>query len=252
MRTWSTGEVSKMAGVTARTLRHYDAIGLLAPAHTGHGGLRRYGHGELLRLQQILLLRRLDLPLETIADILDGGTDQLEALRRHADQLADERGRLDRLAASVDATIRQLEEGNHMEPQTWFDGFDSATQARYRAQARRRWGDAAVDAGESAIKQMSPAQRGAIPARFQDLHTRLAALLKAGSNPDSDEAQAVVGEHYRFIAELWGTEPTAQAYRGLGEVYTDESAFRAMYEAIAPGLADYLRRAMDHYAGAER
>lgn len=250
MRTWSTAEVVKLAGVTARSLRHYDAIGLLPPASVGHGGIRRYGQAELLRLQQILLLRRLGLGLETIEAILSGGLDTVTALKRHAEQLITERERLEALAATVDDTIRQLEGGRPMAPETWFEGLDDDRQREWAAEARRRWGDAAVDAGDAAVRAMSPAERAAIPARFDDLHRRLAALSDEG-RPAADAAvQAVVGEHYRFIAELWGTEPTGAAYRGLGELYCDDPAFRATYDQVAAGLAQYLREAMAHYAQA--
>ncbi|WP_026931624.1 MerR family transcriptional regulator [Glycomyces tenuis] len=248
MRTWTTAEVSKMAGISPRTLRHYDAIGLLEPAATGHGGMRHYGHRELLRLQQILLLRRLGLALETIGDILDGGLDTVAALRRHAEQLEGERERLDRLAATVDDTIRQLEGGQPMAPETWFEGLDAGRQSEYEAEARRRWGDAVVDAGERAVKQMSPAERARIPARFEEIHQRLAARMEAGDGSGDDAVQAIVADHYRFMERLWGTAPTAEAYKGLGSLYTDDPAFTATYDAVAHGLAAYLRDAMHAWA----
>ncbi|WP_199036647.1 MerR family transcriptional regulator [Glycomyces salinus] len=250
MRTWSTAEVVKLAGVTARTLRHYDAIGLLAPASVGHGGIRRYGQTELLRLQQILLLRRLGLGLETIDQILTGGLETVDALKRHAEQLTDERERIDALAATVDDTIRQLEGGRPMAPETWFEGLDDARRREWEAEARRRWGDAAVDAADAAIRQMSPAERAAIPAKFEQFHRRLAALDSEGAAAADERVQAVIAEHYRFIAELWGTEPTGEAYRGLGALYCDDPAFRETYDEVAVGLAAYLREAMDHYAEA--
>jgi MerR family transcriptional regulator, thiopeptide resistance regulator len=250
MRTWSTAEVSRLAGVTSRTLRHYDAIGLLEPAATGHGGLRRYGEGELLRLQQILLLRRLDLRLDVIAEILDGALPEVEALRRHAERLAEERERLDRLAATVADTIRQLEGDQTMTPETWFDGLDAGKRVEYEAEARRRWGDAAVDASDTAVKAMTPEERRAIPAKFEDLHRRLAELRNAGEAASSDAAQTVVAEHYRFMATIWGTAPTAEAYKGLGALYTDEPAYTAAFGDGAGELAAYLRAGMDAYADA--
>ncbi|THV40163.1 MerR family transcriptional regulator [Glycomyces buryatensis] len=250
MRTWSTAEVARMTGVTARTLRHYDAIGLLEPAATGHGGIRHYGEPELLRLQQILLLKRLGLGLDVVAEILDGGLAEVEALKRHADQLHVERRRLDLLSATVDATIRQLEGGQEMAPETWFDGLDAGKQAQYEAEARSRWGDAVVDAGEEAIRAMTPEERTRIPAIFADLHRRLAELREGGAGADNAGVQAIVGEHYRFIERLWGTEPTAEAYKGLGALYTEDPAFATTFDEVAMGLARYLREAMDAYAEA--
>ncbi|MQM28041.1 MerR family transcriptional regulator [Glycomyces albidus] len=250
MRTWSTPEVVKLTGVTSRTLRHYDAIGLLQPAATGHGGMRHYREAELLRLQRILLLKRLDLPLGTIAEILEGGLAEAEALKRHLAELREERDRLARLTATVEATIRQLEGDQTMTPETWFDGLDAAKHAEWEAEARRRWGDAAVDASDAAVRAMSPEERRAIPTKFDELHRRLAEVREAGEPADSAAAQAVVADHYEFIERLWGTTPTAQAYRGLGALYTDDPAFTATYDAVATGLAAYLREGMDAYADA--
>ncbi|HEX2143058.1 MAG TPA: TipAS antibiotic-recognition domain-containing protein [Glycomyces sp.] len=252
METWSTAEVARMTGVTARTLRHYDAIGLLAPAGTGHGGLRQYGRSELLRLQQILLLKRLGLRLDTVAEILAGELDAAEALHRHLEQLQEERARLDRLTDTVATTIRQLEGSQTMTPETWFEGLDAGKQAEYEAEARRRWGDAVVDAGDKAVKAMSPEERRQIPAFFEGVHRRLAAFRDEG-RPVTDEAvQAVVAEHYRFIEKVWGTTPTAEAYKGLGALYTDEPAFNATFDAVAQDLAAYLREAMEVYVDTGR
>src|SRR4029453_2150920 len=91
---WSTAEVARMSRVSSRTLRHYDHVGLLPPAHTGHGGIRYYERPQLLRLQHILVLRELGLGLDDIADVLTGGTDEVAALRRHHARLLAESGRL--------------------------------------------------------------------------------------------------------------------------------------------------------------
>ncbi|MEU5873415.1 TipAS antibiotic-recognition domain-containing protein [Glycomyces sp. NPDC047369] len=250
MRTWTTTEVTRLTGVTSRTLRHYDAIGILEPVATGHGGLRRYGEAELLRLQRILLLKRLGLRLDVIAEIVDGALPEADALKRHAEQLDEERERLDRLAATVAATIRQLEGDQTMTPETWFDGLDAGKQAEYEAEARRRWGDAVVDAGDAAVKAMPEDERRAIPAKFDDLHRRLAALKEAQDSADSPAVQAVVADHYAFIKRLWGTTPTAEAYTGLAALYTDDPSFTATYDEVAEGLAAYLREAMEAYAAA--
>jgi len=97
-----------MAGVTSRTLRHYDDIGLLHPARVATNGYRWYGRSELLRLQRILLLRELRIPLPQIQQVLDGDTDELASLRRHRDDLAAERDRLEQVITTVDHTIADL------------------------------------------------------------------------------------------------------------------------------------------------
>jgi DNA-binding transcriptional MerR regulator len=108
---WSINEVARMSKVTSRTLRHYDAIGLLEPEHVAGNGRRYYGQEQLLRLQQILLLRDLGLGLGDIADVLErqSRTSTVEVLRRHRGWLLHERNRLARLVRTVEATIDNLE-----------------------------------------------------------------------------------------------------------------------------------------------
>jgi MerR family transcriptional regulator, thiopeptide resistance regulator len=250
MDVWTTAEVARLAGVSARTLRHYDAIGLLEPASHGHGGLRRYGRPELLRLQQILLLKRLGLRLDVIAEILEGDLEPVDALKRHAAELDTERSRLDHLAATVAATIRQLEGGQPMAPETWFGGLDPATEAHYRDEARRRWGQAVVERAWNTLQDLTPDERRAIPEAFNDINTRLNTLREAGAPADDDAAQAVTAEHYRLIAQHWGDGPNAEAYRGLGALYTDDPRFKDTYDQVADGFAAYMRAAMDAYADA--
>lgn len=117
-----------MSGVTSRTLRYYDEIGLLRPARVGSNGYRYYDREQLLRLQQILLLRELGLDLTTIGKVVDAQHDPLEALRRHHLRLLDERGRLDRLVATVAATVKHLEEGTDMPAEHIFEGFEMSRE----------------------------------------------------------------------------------------------------------------------------
>jgi MerR family transcriptional regulator, thiopeptide resistance regulator len=106
---WSIQQVARMAGVTARTLRYYDQIGLLPPARVGPNGYRYYERPQMLRLQEVLLLRDLGLDLATIGAVIDAEHDRIEALRRHRHRLTTERDRLDRLAETVALTIEHLE-----------------------------------------------------------------------------------------------------------------------------------------------
>lgn len=250
MESWSTAEVARMAGVSARTLRHYDAIGLLEPASHSHGGLRYYGRAELLRLQQILLLKRLGLRLDTVAAILEGGLDEVEALRRHAAELEAEQDWLKQLASTVSATIRQLEGGQAMAPETWFSGLDAATATEYREEARKRWGQAVVERAWSNLQELSREERQAIPGEFNAINERLAALRDVGKAPGDAEVEEVTADHYRLIARHWGDCPTAEAYKGLGALYTEDPRFKDTYDQVAEGFAEYMRAAMDAYADA--
>src|SRR5690242_18343147 len=126
-RSWSIAEVARMSGITARTLRHYDAIGLLPPAGVSASGWRRYGRAELLRLQRLLLLRELGLSLPAIAEVLaeepaGGAGATIDALRRHEEWLVGERARLGALLATVRKTIDGMERGSEMDAEGLFEG----------------------------------------------------------------------------------------------------------------------------------
>jgi len=134
---YDIGRVAKMTGLTSRTLRHYDDIGLLTPAWTGNDGRRRYGDPELLRLQHILVLRELGTSLDRIAQIVDSDdpSTTIALLRDHLAGLTAERERYARLAATVARTIDSLEKGKPMTAAQIFDGFE---HEQYEPEARER------------------------------------------------------------------------------------------------------------------
>ena len=246
---WSIVEVARMSGVTSRTLRHYDEIGLLPPAGTRSNGYRYYEHADLLRLQQILVLRELDLGLAEIAAILDQQRDQLQALRGHHQRLLRESERLAQVAATVARTIHELEtrEGTPdmtqvNRPENLFEGFDPT---EHDAEARERWPEqweqsARFTEGLTAqdTERMQRAQTASI--------IRMAELMVAGTDVADPVVQAEIDAAYRTVCQMW--TPDAAAFTNLGQMYVDDPRFTATYDAIAPGLAAYFRDGMARYA----
>lgn len=240
---WSTAEVVRLSGITSRTLRHYDAIGLLRPAGTTPGGQREYGHAELLRLQQVLVLRELGVGLGTIGELLDSGAPPAARLREHHERLLAERDRLDRLARTVASTIESLEGGTTMSAEDLYDGFD---HRRYEPEARERWGDDAVERGNRAWASLSGDERAAHQREGREVSEALAAALTAGTPAADPGVRALVARHHAWVALFWTPDP--EAYRGLGAMYVDDERFAATYDAVAPGLAVYLRDAIAAHA----
>jgi len=247
---WSIAEVAGFSGVTSRTLRHYDEIGLLPPAFVGDNGYRYYGEDELLRLQRILVLRELGLPLPRIAEVLDERTDRVEALREHLRTLLAERDRLARLAATVRRTIGELEgeTGGRavsiQRPENLFEGFDAA---RYADEAKARWPEqyARSQAYAATLTEQDKRELGRESTAAM---VRMAEFMAAGRPVDDPAVQDEVDRHYRFVARFW--TPDAAAYRGLGRMYVDDERFTATYDRIAVGLAAYQCDAMAAYADA--
>jgi MerR family transcriptional regulator, thiopeptide resistance regulator len=246
---WSIVEVARMSGVTARTLRHYDEIGLLRPAGVGDNGYRFYEEDELLRLQQILVLRALDLGLAQIAAILDQQTDQLQALRHHYRRLLAERDRLDQVAATIAHTITELETtqgapgmSKISRPENLFEGFN-ATDHDGEARERwpQQWEQAQPDTARLTAEEVTLMQREQTAAMI-----RMADLMIAGVPIADPAVQSEVDSTYRGVCRFW--TPNAQAFKGLGQMYVDDPRFTATYDAVTPGLAAYYRDAMATYA----
>ena len=131
-------QLSKLAGVTPRTLHHYDEIGLLKPSRVGDNGYRYYGEESVLRLQQILFYRELDIPLEEIKKIMGRRDfDVLGALQTHKDALKKQVTRLNRLIDTVDNTINHLKGNTTMSDKAYFEGFSEEEQEKYAAEAEQ-------------------------------------------------------------------------------------------------------------------
>ncbi len=249
---WSIVEVARRAGVSSRTLRHYDDVGLVPPAYVGANGYRYYEREQLHRLQEVLVLRELGLPLEGIARVLDGTRDRAGVLREHRAALLTERDRIARLADTVGRTITEIEGeggGDLMSPEELFDGFDTEKQKQYEAELVERYGPSVQETIEESwrrIGKLAKVDADRIQAQLAQRDAEYAALLEAGVDPADPRVQEVTAGHHRWVCEFW--TPGAEAFAGLGDLYVDSPEFKARYDAVRPGLAEYVRDAMAVYA----
>ncbi|MBL1104470.1 MerR family transcriptional regulator [Streptomyces sp. 5-8] len=248
---WSIADVARMSGVTSRTLRHYDEIGLLPPAWIGSNGHRYYEETDLLRLQQILLMRELDLGLREIQAVLDSQVDQLATLREHHRRLLAERDRLETLARTVGRTIAELEEGKDSSdmtkinrPENLFEGFEPGS---HEAEARERWPEQ-WEQSQRAIAGMTAEDMEQWQREVTAQMIRMAEFMAAGTPVADPAVQAEVDAHYQGVCAFW--TPCAAAYKGLGQTYVDDPQFRTNFDRIADGLARYQCDAMAVYADA--
>ncbi|MER5675209.1 MerR family transcriptional regulator [Pseudonocardia alni] len=244
---WSTDDVVRLAGVSSRTLRHYDHIGLVPPAGTGPGGRRLYGRTQLRRLQHVLLLRELGLGLPQIAAVLDTGSDaaEVDALRVHHGRLLDEIARLRRLADTVARSIGEREGRGEMTAEEMFEAFRDDPHG---AEARDRWGADAV-AVQERVADWTRADATELTADWESVLRRLATARSAGDPVDAPSVQEIVADHHRWVSRFW--VPAREAYTGLGELYADDPRFAGQIDAHGAGLSGYLRDAIAVYA-AER
>jgi len=243
-----TAQLARAAGVTSRTLRHFDAIGLLTPAWTADNGRRYYAEAELRRLQHILVLRELGTPLETIARILDAADPDttLALLRDHLAAVEAEAERYLTLAETIGRTIASLEEGTPMTADDLFEGFD---HREHEDEARERWGDEAVSRSNAAWKTLGPSGQKAHLAEHTAIAQGVAALAAADDPDPRDPAlQSLVARHHAWISVFW--VPDREAYTGLGSKYVEDHRFRATYDKFGDGTAELLRDGIAIWAAA--
>ena len=243
----TVGELSRLSGVTVRTLHHYDDIGLVRPSQRTAAGYRLYSDDDVLRLHEVLVLRELGMSLPEIAAALEepAHADRAALLRRHRDALVARRGQLDAMLASVDRALDALEKGTTtMTPDDFkqiFDGFDPAA---YEEEARQRWGSTAAYA-ESArrTKGYGKPEWEEIHRESQAIYARLAELMREGAAAGDPRVQAAVADHRAHITR-WFYDCTKELHRGLGEMYVADPRFTQNLDRTAPGLAAFLRDAI--------
>lgn len=246
---YTVGALAKLAGVSVRTLHLYDEQGLVEPSGRSAAGYRLYGRADLLRLQQVLFYRELDIPLEEIKRLVDApGYDNVSALRRHRRLLELKAERLSGLMVTIDRTIRALNgESDMLSDKELYEGFDDETIERYEREAQETWGgtDAYEQSGKR-VRAMSKEQWAAVRERGQEISLAFADAFRSGKPADGPDALAVCGRWAEHLRAFY--EPTPEMLEGLGAMYADHPDFRATYEAYAVGLADWLKAAMLAYA----
>jgi MerR family transcriptional regulator, thiopeptide resistance regulator len=242
-------QLSKLAGVTPRTLHHYDEIGLLKPSRVGENGYRYYGEESLLRLQQILFYRELGIPLEDIKKIIGRRDfDVLGALRSHKDALNKQVTRLNRLIQTVDNTINHLKGNTIMSEKSYFEGFSEEEQEKYAQEAEELYDAESVRESNRKWKTYSAAKKEAIMAEGKAVYTDMIAAMPKGAA--SADVQAIVERWRRHLEYFW--TPNLDQLIGLANGYNDDPRFKANFDKMHPGLAEFMRAAVSVYVSNQK
>ena len=236
------GEMAKASGVTVRTLHHYDAIGLLCPGKTNEAGYRCYGEKEALRLQQILLLRALDFPLEEIGRLLDNPAfDREDALKKQRALLEARREELGHMITFID---RQLKGETIMD----FEAFDMTKEEQlkeaYRQEAQERYGQT-KEYQESARREKgrTPKDTDQINALANEIFARFGAAAKEGVKPGDARANALVREWQDHITK-YHYPCTDEILSSLAELYVGDERFQKNLDHFGAGTAQFMHDAI--------
>ncbi|MFF5448876.1 MerR family transcriptional regulator [Streptomyces sp. NPDC012888] len=242
---YSVGQVAGFAGVTVRTLHHYDEIGLLRPSGRSHAGHRRYEDADLDRLQRILFYRELGFPLEEVSVLLDDpDTDPQEHLRRQHALLSDRIDRLQQMAKAVERAMEAKRLNVNLTPEEKFEVFGDHDPDQYAEEAQQRWGH--TDRYKESMRRAATYTKDdwkRIMEQHAEVCRRLVALMDTGAAPDSAEAMDLAEEHRGWLTQNH-YDCDYEMHTCLGEMYVADERFTATYDAFRPGLAVFLRDAI--------
>lgn len=249
---YTVQKLGRLAGISTRTLRYYDEIGILKPARINSSGYRIYGQSEVDRLQQILFYRELGVSLESIKDIVTAPSfDGAKALREHREKLLEKRQQLDKLIDNVEKTIALTEGRIEMKDKEKFEGFKKKmiddNEKKYGEEIRKKYGNDTVDKSNAKLMNMTEEQYDEVTKLAQQVTETLAEAFKYG-DPASDIAQKAADLHKQWLTFYW-KEYSKEAHAGLAQMYVDDERFKAYYDKEQPGTAEFLRDAILIYTG---
>ncbi|WP_078433921.1 MerR family transcriptional regulator [Metabacillus halosaccharovorans] len=245
-------KLAELAGISTRTLRYYDELGILKPARINSSGYRIYGQYEVNLIQQILFYRELGLQLNQIKDIVtDPAFDFAKALHEHRERLLDKRNQLDQLIANVEKTIAHSEGRMKMTDQEKFEGFKQKAlkenEDKYGKEIREKYGEETVKKSNEKFMNMSEVEYE----KSVNIEKEMRELLKNAmitGDPASELAQRAAQLHKQWLLFHWPSY-SKEAHAGLAQMYVDDERFTAYYDQEQPGTAEFLRDAIQIFTG---
>ncbi len=248
MEKYSVSRLATLAGITIRTLHHYDKIGLLKPAKRAYSNYRYYGEEELHRLQQILFFKELGFPLKEIKPVLDDPNfDRMRALKYQRIQLLKQADRLQTLIQTIDKTINNLEEDTKMNIEELYDGFSKEEVEAMHKEVEESYDAEVVAESWNNVKAMGAEGTKAVSQEMETIAKEMSALI--GSPVDSENVVALMRRQHQANEMFYKT--SAEIFKGLGDMYVSDPKFTEFYDKYASGTAEFMRDAMHYYADHE-
>jgi DNA-binding transcriptional MerR regulator len=241
----TVGDVARLAGVSVRTLHHYDEVGLLTPSARSDAGYRLYTTEDLERLQQVLFYKELGFTLDEIRELMaDPAFDRREALIAQREMIAEQALRLEALMGLIDKTLASVEGGIRLTKEEMFEVFGDFDPAEHEAEVKERWGD--TDAYKISARRTATYTKddwARHKAENDEINAAITALMDEGVPADDPRAMDAV-DRARLLIDTWFYPCSHQMHVGLAEMYIADPRFTATYEKIHVGMAQYVRDAI--------
>lgn len=246
---YTVKDLARLAGITPRTLHYYDEIGLLKPSQMGDNGYRYYGEESLLRLQQILLYRQLELPLDEIKKLMGRHDfDILKALEVHKLALKKKQAQLQEVEATVDKTIEYLKGKQKMDNKQLFIGLSKEQEEAYAKEAEQMYDPEIVRASNKRWQGYSEEKKTQVMKESGKIYEDMAATIPQG--PASAAAQACVERWRKNMDNFW--TPNLDQLRGLADLYNQDERFKANFDKVDVRLAEFFREAVKIYVAEQK
>lgn len=247
---YSIKKLSEIAGVSTRTLRYYDEIGLLKPARVNSSGYRIYGQTQVDILQQILFYKELEISLDEIKEIIQNPAfDKISALKEHKLKLLEKRKQIDMLLENVNKTLLNAERGMNMSDKEKFEGFKKSTieknEKKYGKEIRNKYGEEIINKSNDKFMKLTQEEFNEAKALEKEI---IDLLIKAKKNndPTSIEAERVAEMHKKWLCFYWD-QYSKEAHAGLAQMYVYDERFKEYYDKYGEGLTEFLRDCILNY-----
>lgn len=277
IRLYKVQEIAKIAGVSVRTLHHYDSIGLLKPSNIGTNRYRYYNREDLKLLQHILFLKELDFSLKKIQELVADGFDREYALSQHIDLLEQKKQRIEKLIQNAQRTQQELQGVTSLSDPERFSAFashkaedlmkkyqkpstfsePSQLETVFSSASEESAVAVAVAPAETATEKdvVSATPEPTVVQKEQEdleeinregnrIYTAVAGFMHLP--PETDAVQKEMKAYYTLLNRFYDCSPTM--FRGLGDLYASDSRFARNIDQHGQGLAKYLKDAMYIYA----
>lgn len=242
--TYTIKQLADLSGITIRTLHYYDEIGLLKPEFVHDNGYRYYGDKQLKQLQHILFFRELEFPLNTINELLHSQHfDERKALSDQKRLLEIKKQKLEKLLQIINRSMKGGEK--IMKPKQIFDPFRDEHYLKYKEEVEERWGK--TDAYQQSMERMKKWTKEdfeGIKKEGGEITLEIAAQMEKGVKDPN--VQKAVRRHFDHINRFY--DCSLDMYKNLGQMYVDDHRFSAFYEKVKPGLAVFMKDAMQFFS----
>lgn len=252
---YTVNKLAGLAGVSARTLRYYDQIGLLKPCRITGSGYRIYGQAEVDRLQQILFFRELGIRLEEIEKMINAPDyDIAVALTAYREELIRRQKQLTLLIQNVDKTIQTKKGIARMSDMEKFEGLKKRlieeNERNYGAEVRRKYGEDVVQKSNEKFATLSRADFEQMEQTGERIRSLLEHAVLSGADPSQEKGREIASLHKTWLGFTWPNY-SPEAHAGLVQMYVEDERFTKYYDHQVEGCAKFLQAAVTSWLDRE-